>query len=425
LRGLALGIDIGTSGVRVCALDHGGTVVASSSVAMPAPRRRGPAVRQDARIWWTAACKAIAQLAGAIDRHAVRALAVDGTSGSVLAVDAAGAPLAPARMYNETAEVDAVQAIAAVAPQATAARGASSALARALALQRQPRAARILHQADWIAGRLSGRFDVSDENNALKTGYDPVARRWPDWIARTGMRMDLLPAVVPAGTRTGTLQRASAEAFGLPPETAIVAGTTDGCAAFLATGAAQAGDGVTSLGSTLTLKLLTGAPVFAPAYGVYSHRIGDAWLAGGASNSGGAVLLSFFSRRRLRSLERRLDPDHPTGLDYYPLAAPGERFPFNDPALAPRMTPRPPDDRVFLQGLLEGIAAIEALGYRRLAELGATPLKALRTVGGGAANPAWTRIRRGRLGVPFLPARAEEAAAGAARLAWRGLEVSA
>jgi len=423
LRGLALGIDVGTSGVRICALDRTGALVASSSVAMPAPRRRGRAVRQDARVWWSAARKALARLTDAIDRRAVRAVAVDGTSGSVLAVDGNGAPLAPARMYNDSSAADAARVIAEVAPPTTAAHGASSALARAIELQQVPGSARILHQADWVAGQLSGRYDVTDENNALKTGYDPVHRQWPDWIARTGMQARLLPAVVPAGTRIGSIRSEIARDFGLPSDVAVVTGTTDGCAAFLATGAGRPGDGVTSLGSTLTLKLLTDAPVFAPAFGIYSHRIGDGWLAGGASNSGGAVLLSFFSRRRLRSLEQRLDPDRPTGFDYYPLPAAGERFPFNDPALAPRVAPRPPDDHVFLQGLLEGIAAIEALGYRRLAELGATKLASLRTVGGGAANQAWTRIRQLRLGVPFLAARADEAAAGAARLAWRGLGV--
>jgi len=33
-----------------------------------------------------------------------------------------------------------------------------------------------LHQADWLAGKLAGQFGISDENNALKTGYDPVQR---------------------------------------------------------------------------------------------------------------------------------------------------------------------------------------------------------------------------------------------------------
>jgi sugar (pentulose or hexulose) kinase len=62
-----------------------------------------------------------------------------------------------------------------------------------------------------------------------------------------------LPRVVPAGTRIGTITRDMADTFKLPHDTAIVAGTTDGCAAFLASGASEPGDGVTSLGTTLTL----------------------------------------------------------------------------------------------------------------------------------------------------------------------------
>jgi D-ribulokinase len=424
LTGLALGIDVGTSGIRICAVDRTGQLVAASSQALPPALRHGPVIEQDVHIWWSAAGRALTELLGQIDAKAVRALAVDGTSGTVLAVDAAGRPLAPARLYNDASAADQAKVIAAVAPPTTAAHGASSALGRALQLQGTPGVARILHQADWIAGQLSGRFDVTDENNALKTGYDPVLRQWPDWIGLAGMQPDLLPLVVPAGSRIGQLLPAVAQHFGLPDDVSVVAGTTDGCAAFLATGADRPGDGVTSLGSTLTLKLLTEAPIFAPQFGIYSHRIGDAWLAGGASNTGGAVLASFFSAQRLRELEPSLDPTRPTGLDYYPLTTPGERFPFNDASLQPRITPRPADDHVFLQGLLEGIAAIEATGYRRLAELGATPLRSMRSVGGGALNRAWSRIREARLGVPFLPVRSQEAAVGAARLAWQGIGLS-
>ena len=82
----------------------------------------------------------------------------------------------------------------------------------------------------------------------------------------------------------------------------------------------------------------------------------------------------------------------PTGLDYYPLPGTGERFPVNDPALTLRLAPRPADRVVFLQGLLEGIARIEARGYELLAELGAPQLTALGTTGGGAQNPARERI---------------------------------
>jgi sugar (pentulose or hexulose) kinase len=129
------------------------------------------------------------------------------------------------------------------------------------------------------------------------------------------------------------------------------------------------------------------------------------------------VLAQFFTPDAIREISGRMDPGTPTGFDYYPLSAPGERFPVNDPALSPRMTPRPADDAVFLQALLEGIANIEALGYRRLAELGGPPLTSVATVGGGAANESWSRIRAAALGVPLKTPASDEAAVGVARLA--------
>ena len=182
----------------------------------------------------------------------------------------------------------------------------------------------------------------------------------------------------------------------------------------------EPGEAVTSLGTTLVLKLLSETRVEDPASGVYSHRFGSLWLAGGASNSGGGVLRQYFSDAALAQLSARIDPTRPSGLDYYPLPAPGERFPLNDPALAPRMSPRPEDDARFLHGLLEGMAAIEALGYRKLAALGATPLKRVLTAGGGARNRIWAMIRQQALQVPVGAAIHGEAAFGSAMLARSG-----
>jgi D-ribulokinase len=413
----ALGIDVGTSGVRIAAATRDGEMIAMASAPILAPMQMGGRILQDANLWWDAIAGAFATLD--LKGHAIRALAIDGTSGTILPLDGTGQPLGMASMYNDLADASDVQKVMDVAPEETAARGGSSPLARALAMQQG--AVRILHQADWLLGRFCGRFDVSDENNALKTGYDPVVRRWPDWIARSGLNVKLLPEVVPAGTKVGTILADIAAQFGLPSDLAVVTGTTDGCAAFLASGASDPGDGVTSLGTTLTLKLLSDRPVFAPQYGIYSHRIGDQWLAGGASNTGGGVLRKFFTAGQMAKLTPLLDPGVPTGLDYYPLSQAGERFPVADPNLPPRLEPRPADDRVFFQGLLEGIAAVEQLGYERLAELGASPLASIRSVGGGAANAAWTKIRLNKLGVPGRPAASEHAAMGTALLAWRGI----
>ena len=407
---LALGIDVGTSGVRAVVLDGDGAIAAEAAAPMPGGG--------GADAWWAAT---VAALKG-LPLESVVAFAVDGTSGTLVAVNEALEPVAPPSMYNARCSPEILERIEAAAPPESGAHGATSALGRAIALQ-AVRPHRILHQADWIGALLTGRIGPTDENNALKTGYDPVARRWPDWLKATGMDVGLLPDVVPAGSVIGRRPMpAAARALGFAPGTAWVAGTTDGCAAFLASGAERPGDGVTSLGSTLVLKLLSDRPVFVPQSGIYSHRIGDMWLAGGASNTGGAALLQHFSAGQMRALEQRLSPGRDTGLDYYPLAGIGERFPVNDPAMSSRVEPRPDDDAAFLQGLLEGIAAIEALGYRRLAEAGAPRLATLRTAGGGAANRAWTDIRRRKLAVPFLPSFSEAAAAGTARLALRGLQ---
>ncbi|TPL70411.1 MULTISPECIES: FGGY-family carbohydrate kinase [unclassified Mesorhizobium] len=414
---LVVGIDIGTSGARAVAMRQDFSIAAQSAVPLD---RFGPNPR-DPRTWWQAVQAALAGLLSSIDRATVRAIAVDGTSGTLLPVDTDGRPLAEPLMYNDKVDDGDILAIVArEAPETSAAHGPTSGLAKALRFQRLPGMAAVLHQADWIAGNLSGRFDVSDENNALKTGYDVEARRWPDWIAATGMRMNLLPDVVEPGEVSGTLTTAAAALFGLPRDVVVVAGTTDGCASFLATGATAAGDGVTALGSSLTIKILSDRPISAPRFGIYSHRLGDTWLAGGASNSGGKVLARHFPLARIIELSTMIDPATETGLDYYPLATSGERFPIADPALPPRLVPRPADDADYLKAMFEGMAAIEALGYRRLGELGAPALTSVRSVGGGAANPAWSAIRQRKLGVAFLPALSDEAAAGAARLALKG-----
>jgi sugar (pentulose or hexulose) kinase len=414
---LVIGIDVGTSGARAVAMDQDCTVVAEAASRMDEHGRDG----RDPAVWVAAVRSALGGVLARVDRGRIRALSVDGTSGTILAVDASGRPVGAPLMYNEPVDDPAILGrISARAPDTSAAHGPTSGLAKAIVVQHRVGAVRVLHQADWIAGLFSGRFDVSDENNALKTGYDPIEGRWPEWIAATGADPGLLPAVVAPGTALATLTGAASQDWGMPRAVVVVAGTTDGCASFLATGADEPGAGVTALGTTMTIKLLSDRPIFAPAYGIYSHRIAGAWLAGGASNTGGRALLAHFEPDQLSGLSATIDAETDSGLDYYPLPGPGERFPMADPGLQPRLSPRPADDALFLKGMLEGVAAVEKLAYDRLHELGGPVLTSVRTVGGGASNPVWTRMRERRLGVPMPPAASSEAAAGTARLALMG-----
>lgn len=410
---LFLGIDFGTSGCRAVVIGADGTERAQAETPFGAGAVADPAQ------WWHALTRTLKQALAGIEPDRIRALAVDGTSATLLLCDKQGQPLAPALLYNDARATAQAARIAANAPRQAAVHGPTSSLAKLLWCQDHgitQRAAYALHQADWIAGRLTGRYGHSDFNNCLKLGYDPEQLAWPAWLAGLGVNTALLPQVHAPGELLGPLDPAVASTLGLAPATEVRAGTTDGVAAFLAAGASAPGHGVTSLGSTLVLKLVSDHPVFSPAHGVYSHRLGNRWLTGGASNSGGAVLAQYFSADELRALTPMLKPDTPTGLDYYPLPGTGERFPVNDPQLAPRLTPQPADRTVFLQGLLEGIARVEAQGYELLAQLGAPRLTTLWTTGGGAQNRAWEQIRARLLHVPMRHG-SEQAAYGTARLA--------
>ena len=418
---LYLGLDFGTGGARASLIDARGEILCQGREDYLRAEEQTPAD-------WLAALRRLLEMLPAPLRARIASIAVNGTSATVLLTDAVSRPLGPTLLYRDDraaaslAQLEATFRTAHPAAALPHFLAASSGLAKFHWLTRQPKAAsaaRFCHQADWITARLSGRAGISDYHNALKTGFDPRTQSWPDWIARLP-HAALLPTVLMPGSDLGPVSAEASCRFDLPSGCRVRTGTTDSIAAFLAAGVREPGDAVTSLGTTLVLKLLSRRQVEAVEYGVYSHWFGPLWLAGGASNAGGGTLRKLFSDAQLRELSGRIDPEVPSGLDYYPLPAPGERFPLNDPGCLPRLGPRPPDDARYLQGLLEGLARIEAAGYAKLVQLGATPPVRILSAGGGAANAAYTRIRARLLGLPVTPAAHAEASYGSALLARDG-----
>ncbi|MCK0094124.1 FGGY-family carbohydrate kinase [Yoonia sp. F2084L] len=417
---LSLGIDIGTSGVRTAVLDEIGAVVATAR----APHVPQDLARIDAMGWWQAVKDCLKAQFAALDALGfqpgdIARIGVDGTSGTMVLTDSDLRPVTRALMYNSAGFDAEAAVIARHAPDVHITKGANSALARALRLQAEDtacKAVHLLHQADFITAHLLGRGGVSDDNNALKTGYDPETKAWPAWFADTGLNVDLLPTPVAAGAHIGPISPGIAQKLGLSADTQIHAGTTDSIAAFLAAAPLKLGAAVTSLGTTLAIKILSETRVDDPSVGLYSHRLGDFWLAGGASNTGGGVLAALFSAEQLAALSNEIDPTKQSPLDYYPLLKPGERFPINDPDHAPRMTPRPDDDVTFLHGLLESIARIEKQCYDSIAAQGGALPTVLFTAGGGAQNAVWTAMRSRVLGMPLQKADQTEASVGIARL---------
>ncbi|MGA9992526.1 MAG: FGGY-family carbohydrate kinase [Thiobacillaceae bacterium] len=415
-----LGLDFGTSGARACLIDSAGDVVHEKRFTY------SDSPCQQTEDWRAALIDLLSSIpTGA--RSRLVAVAVDATSGTVLLADADGQALGPALLYSDASAFEEAQKLAPLAGEQQFVASPSSGLSKLLRLLNQigsERARHACHQADWLTGLLSGRFGISDYHNALKTGCDLESLTWPSWIQALPI-WPLLPEIVAPGSTICRLDPVVASRFALNPACVVRAGTTDSIAAFIAAGVNQPGEAVTSLGSTLALKLLSATRVDDPECGVYSHRYGRLWLAGGASNAGAAVFRQYFSDQQLADLSQWINAEEDSGLDYYPLPAQGERFPVSDPQLPPRLEPRPADDRAFLHGLLQSVARIEAQGYRRLEELGGSRLERVMTAGGGAKNETWRRIRQRALGVPVEVSAHTEAAYGAATLARLGTDVLA
>ena len=416
---LSLGIDVGTSGVRTAVIDATGMPVSEARAAhVP-----NDPERIDAGKWWTAVKICISNQvenlkAIGLSGEDISRIAVDGTSGSMVLTDGDLRPVSPALMYNSKGFDVEAEAIAKFAPATHITRGSNSALGRAMRLVslagRTPK--HLLHQADFITANLLGTGGNSDFNNVLKTGFDPETESWPDWVDQV-IDPSLLPEIKAPGESLDQISKQVAFDLGLSKSAMIHAGTTDSIAAFLACAPLERGNAVTSLGSTLAIKVLSDHRVDAPEIGLYSHRVGDYWLVGGASNTGGAVLAEYFTAQQLAELSAEIDPNNTSELDYYPLKSPGERFPINDPALEPRLTPRPENDVAFLHGLLESMARIESKAYEEIEKRGGEIPKQIFTAGGGARNEIWTQIRRRNLGCKISHAQQTEASIGVARLA--------
>lgn len=418
-----IGIDLGTSGCRAIAIDEHSNIIASSQLSFQAPHSDNNTSEQDPSYHWQCVKHVLTDLIIRCQRYEIKSIAVDATSGSILITDALGNPQTPLLMYNDARAVEQAKLIADIAPAQSGAHGATSGLAKLIYLQQHNDQAQspnnhLLHQVDWINFNLGAPLGISDENNALKTGYDPVQRCWPNWLDLLTHRA-VLPKVVPPGTIIGFLSEDLCIKLNLTSPPKIVAGTTDSIAALLATGAHKIGDAVTSLGSTLVVKLISDTPIFLPEQGIYSHRLADKWLVGGASNTGGAVLNKFFNNEQLQLLSSLISLNNQVP-DYYPLLTKGERFPISDAELAPRLSPRPISDVEFLHGMLAGMAKIEQQAYQVLEDAGASSVTSIRTVGGGAVNLVWQALRQQHILVPFMAAEHTEAAFGAACLAKNG-----
>lgn len=425
VRASWVGVDVGTQSVRVLIVSETGELVGRGSAPLSS-RRDGDRHEQDPADWWAALGTAARQAVADGDTTTIQGLALDATSGTVLLVDDAGAALTPGLMYDD------VRARAEV----TRVNDAGAEVWSRLGYQRmQPSwglpkllwllansggSGRLAHQSDYLTARLVGRPVGTDLSSALKSGCDLLTETWPDEVmAALDVPGEALPSLVRPGTRLGAVSSEAAAHTGLPADTPIYAGMTDGCAAQLGAGVVSTGDWNCVLGTTLVMKGVSDQIVADSSGAVYSHRAPDGrWLPGGASSSGAGAIARELPNRDLDSLALEAQRYEPSAVLTYPLAGRrGERFPFVAPDAEPFQVGQPSDDADQYASLTQGIAFVERLCFDHLDRLGA-PIQGRKVLSGGAAKSAYfSQLRADVLGQPVTLTEHNEGGIGMAVLA--------
>ncbi len=405
---LVLGVDFGTSGVRIAIINTKKKLLFTSSKTYS----KGLEISED----WINCLKNIINEIPKNLKEKLVSCSVAGTSGTLLACKKNGEPLGKALPYFLSFAEYSYE-IKKLFTKECAGSSISGSVSRALKLVDLYGNEIILrHQADWISGWLINNWEFGEEGNNIRMGWGISNNSWPKNFQNLKW-FKCLPKILPSGHIMGNICNKKAHDLGLPKNLKVIAGTTDSNAGVLAT-FPNKDDGITILGSTIVIKKFVDKTL--SGKGISNHKLLGNWLSGGASNAGAAILLEFFNLEYIEELSKQINPNKSTGLNLLPLSSQGERFPIDDPNLQPKLDPRPVSDSLYLHALFEGLAKIEARGWQKLNELGADLPKQIITVGGGAKNITWKKIREREIGIPIKICNTPPAA-GVARIALQGL----
>lgn len=435
-----LGIDLGTSGVRLLLADAEQTVVAASEAPCDVNHPHPGWSEQDPADW-VAAFRTALEAMRADHGAALGALKGIGLSGQMhgaVLLDAAGDVLRPCILWNDTrAHAEAAQldgrsdvrdlSANAVFPGFTAPK---LMWVRAHEPEVFDQVATVLLPKDYVNFWLTGRR-VTDMSDAAGTSWLDVAAR--DWSATlldaAGMSPAQMPDLAEGSDVIGTLRDDLADDLGLPRGVAVVAGGADNAVSACGVGALAAGQGFVSLGTSGVLLAARDDFGADPASAVHSfcHAVPGRWYQMG-------VILAATDSLNWLSRIVGASPATLTGELGDRVAAPGtlcfapylsgERTPHNDSAIRGGFTGLDiaHDRRDMTRAVLEGVCFALRDCQAALAGTGTTLDQCL-AIGGGSQSRYWVELLASVLNQPLdLPAKGEFGAAlGAVRLAICGV----
>ena len=436
-----LGIDLGTSSVKVLLLDTQHRVVATTDAPLELSRPRPHWSEQHPNDWWAALGTAMRELKSSVPQALaeVSGIGLSGQMHGAVVLDARREILRPAILWNDTRASAQCTQLEAREPRSRQITGNLAmpgfTAPKILWLRKHEpelfaRTRLVLLPKDWLRLKLTGEA-VSEMSDAAGTLWlDTGARRWSEaMLAVCDLNLTHMPRLVEGTDVSGYLLPEVAQAWGLQPGVVVAGGAGDNAASAVGVGAVRAGQGFVSLGTSGVIFLVTDAyrPNPASAVHAFSHALPQRWhqmsvMLSAASAFGWVTQLTGRGSEAALADEVALLTE--TERMQAPLFLPylsGERTPHNDANASGTFTGlRPAHGAAALAyavmegvtfGLMDGLRAMQG------EQTGGPPLA---LVGGGARSNGWAQMIASGLGRTLLRDEGAQAAAalGAARLGW-------
>ncbi len=430
-----LGIDLGTSGVKVLLIDDAQRPVGSAHGELDVSRpHHGWSERDPAQ--WIAACETAIDALRRAHPQAFSAITGIGLSGQMhgaTLLDAQDRVLRPSILWNDTrshaeaAELDADPAFRAISgnivfPGFTApklvwvARHESEIFARTR---------KVLLPKDYLRLWLTGEH-VSDMSDAAGTSWlDTGRRRWSaELLEKTGLDESHMPGLAEGSDATGRLRGELAARWGLAHAPVVAGGAGDNAASACGMGTVKPGQAFVSLGTSGVLFAANGSyqPKPESAVHAFCHALPGTWhqmgviLSAASSLNWYAGITGASPQALTAELGDRLKA--PGDVTFLPYLS-GERTPHNDAKIRGVFAglDHACDRTALTQAVLEGVAFAIRDNLAALQSAG-TEITSLVAVGGGSRSAWWLKSIATALNVPVsLPEEGDFGAAfGAARL---------
>ena len=455
-RSLLLGIDAGTTGLKVVLADPDGTILAQASQEYPTAYPHPNWAQQDPEAWWRAACDVIPRVlaAAAADPRTIAGIGVSGQAPGVVPVDRDGAPLHPALIWlDRRAEPQCTWLREQVGEEAITRTNGARIDPYYLAPKwlwlkaHEPDVYRRTHAVLQVNGflihRLTGRFSMDVSNGPLTLFFDSPNLCYSEPLAgRMGLDLAKMPAVAACSEVVGEVTAEAAAATGLAAGTPVVAGMCDGTAAALEAGLTEVGDAVEMTGQSTVVSICADAPYLGRELISLVHAIPGRYLAVGALVATGGALRWFRDQlgepERLAAQARGIDPFELLSAEAAGSPAGANRLLFLPYMFGERSPIWDTDARGVFFGLslastkadmVRAILEGTAFGLRHNLEAAAAAgfrARTLACVGGGARSAVWNQIKADVLRMPIrLPVAATGAPLGDALAAGVGTGVYA